>query len=139
MGYIESLSSYPHHWKSCFVTHLLIWRIDCPAKLTQGWSCHHSVFFHSDLVESTNGKHTLLLLTPTLILLHPFPYADISKKPSNTMLDSVNPVTSAVPKRQLIQPENPKSRVYGSKDEVWPHVIFPAGHIGKKGAGTFCL
>ena len=47
------------------------------------------------------------------------------------MLASVNPVTSAVPKIQPEQPDNPEARVYGSRDEVWPYGLFPAGHMGK--------
>ena len=32
MGDIDSLSSYPHYWKSCSVPHLLIGKIDFPAQ-----------------------------------------------------------------------------------------------------------
>ena len=48
------------------------------------------------------------------------------------MLDSVNTVTSAFPKSQLFQPENPEARVYVSKAEVWPYGLFPAGHMVQK-------
>ena len=131
MGDIYYLSSYPHYWKSCLAPHLLIGKIDRPAQLAQGWTCHQDVFYHSYLVVSTNGNHSLLLLTPPAMLLHPFPYAEIPKQPWNPMLDSVNPVTSAVPKSQPVQPDNPEARVYGSKSEVWSYGLFPSGHMGK--------
>ena len=72
------------------------------------------------------------------MLLHPSPYAEIQKKPWNPMLASVNPVTSAVPKSQLTQPDNPEARVYGSKAEVWPYGLFPAGHM-RKGVRVPCV
>ena len=89
-------------------------------------------FFHSDLEVITDGKHSLLLLMPLTILLHPSPYADIPKQHWNPMLDSVNPVTSAVLKIQPAQPDNPDARVYVSKAEVWPYSLFLAGHMGKR-------
>ena len=113
MGDIESLYSYPNYWKSCLVPHLLIWNFDRPAQPAQGWTCHQAVFCHSDLGGSTYGKHSLLLLTPPEMLIHPSPYAEIKKQPWNPMLDSVNPVTSEVPKRQPAQPDNPEAPVYG--------------------------
>ena len=118
MGYIESLSSYTHYWKSCLVPNLLIGKINRPAQLAQGWTCHQAVFCHSDLGGSTGGNHSLLLLTPPEMLLHPCPYEDIPNQPWNPMLDSVKLVTSAVPKIQPTQPYNPEAQVYGSMDEV---------------------
>ena len=132
MGDIDYLSSYPHYWKSCLVPHLLIGNFNRPNQPAQGCTCHQVVFCHSDLVGSTNGKHSLLLLTPTAMLLHPSPYIDILNKPWNTMLDSVNPVTSAVPKSRPAQPDNPEARVYVSNPEVWPYGLLPAGHMGKR-------
>ena len=44
----------------------------------------------------------------------------------------MNPVTSAVPKSQPSQPDNPEARVYVSKSKVWPYGLFPAGHMGKR-------
>ena len=132
MGDIESLSSHPHYWKSCLVPHLLIGKIDCPDQLAQGWSWHQSVFSHSDLGVRTDGKHSLLLLTTTAMLLHPFSYAEIPNKPWNPMLASVNPVNSAVPKSQPSQPDNPEAWVYGSKAKMWPYGLFPSGHMGKR-------
>ena len=52
------------------------------------------------------------------------------------MLDSMSPVTSAVPKIQPEQPDNPEAWVYGSKAKVYPYGLLPAGHMEKKGAGT---
>ena len=129
MGDIESLSSYPHYWNFCLVPHLLIGKIDRPAQPSQGWTCHQVVIFHSDLGGSTNGKHSLLLSEPLSILLHPSPYSEIPKQPWNPMLASVNPLTSAVPKIQPAQPDNPEARVYGSKAKVWPYGLFPAVHM----------
>ena len=48
------------------------------------------------------------------------------------MLASVNLVTSAVPKIQPAQPDNPEARVYVSMAKVWPYGLFPAGHMGKR-------
>ena len=53
-------------------------------------------------------------------------------QPLNPMLASVNPVTSAVPKSQPAQPDNPEAWLYGSKAEVWPYELLPAGHMGKR-------
>ena len=100
MGDIDSLSSYPNDWKSCLVPHLLIGKIDSPAQLAQGWDFHQAVFCHSDLGGRTKGKHSLLLLTPPTMILHPCPYIKIPNQPWNHMLASVNPVNSAVPKSQ---------------------------------------
>ena len=66
------------------------------------------------------------------MLLHPSPYIDIPKQPWNPMLGSVNPVNSEVPNIQLAQPDNNESWVYGSKSEVWPYGLFPAGHMRKR-------
>ena len=110
--------------------HLLIGNINRPSQLAQGCTCHQEVFFPSDLVGSTNGKHVLLLLTPPAMLIRPFPYADIPKQHWNHMLASMKPVTSAVPKIQLAQSDNTEARVYGSKSEVWPYGLFPAGCMG---------
>ena len=115
MGDIEYLSSYPHYWKLCLVHHLLIGNFNRPAQPAQGWTCHQVVFCHSVLGGSTNGKHSLLSLTPPTMLLHPSPYEEIPKQPWNPMLASVNPVTSAVPKSQPEQPDNPEAQVHGSK------------------------
>ena len=93
MGEIESLSFYPQYWKSCLVPHLLIGKIDRPDQPVQGWTFHQSVFCHSYLGGSTKGKHSLLLLTPPEMLLHPSPYVEIPKQPWNPMLASVKPVT----------------------------------------------
>ena len=90
---IESLSSYPHYWKSCLVPHLLIGNIHFPAQLAQGWTFHQAVFFHSDLGVSTDGEHSLLLLTTPDMLLQSCPYAKIPKQRWNPILASVNPVT----------------------------------------------
>ena len=60
------------------------------------------------------------------------PHAEISKKPWDPMLDSMNPVTSAVPKIQPVQPDNPESWVYGLKAKVWSYGLFPAIHMGKR-------
>ena len=73
-----------------------------------------------------------MLLTPPAMILHPCPYEDIKKQPWNPMLDSVNPVTSEVPKSQPAQPDNPEAWVYGSNAKVWPYGLFPAGHTGKR-------
>ena len=129
MGDIDSLSSYPHYWNSCLVTHLLIGNFDRPSQSAQEWNFHKSVFCHSDLGGSTNGKHSLLLLTPPAMLLHTSPYAEIPKQPWNPMLDSVNSVTSASPKSQPVQPDNPEAQVYGSKVEVCRYGLFPAWHM----------
>ena len=53
------------------------------------------------------------------------------------MLDSVNPVTSAVTKIQPAQPDNTESQVYGSKTKVWPYGLFPAGNMIKRVRVTF--
>ena len=66
------------------------------------------------------------------MLLRFCPYAEIPKQPWNPMLASVNPVTSVVPKIQPAQPENLEAQVSGSKSEVWPYGLFPAGRMGKK-------
>ena len=116
MGDIESLSSYPHYWKSCLVPHIMIGSFDRP----QGWNWHQAVFCHSDSGGRTNGKNSLLLWTPLEMLLHPSLYEEIPKQPWNPMSASVNPVTSAVPKSQPSQPDNPEARLYGSKAEVCP-------------------
>ena len=65
-------------------------------------------------------------------MLHPCPYEEIPKQPWNPILASVNPETSAVTNIQPAQPEKPEARVYGSKAEVWPYGLFPAGHMVKK-------
>ena len=117
-GDIASLSSYPHYWKSCLVPHLLIGKINLPTQLAQGWTFHQAMFFHSDLGVITYEKHSLLLLTTPVMLIHPCPYVEIPKKPWNPMLDSVNPVNSAVSKSQSAQPANPAAQVYGSMAEV---------------------
>ena len=90
------------------------------------------MFCHSDLEGITDENHSLLLLKPTAMLLHPSPYTEIPKKPWNPMLDSVNPVTSAVPNNQPEKPDNLEARVYGSKADVWPYGLFPAGNMGKR-------
>ena len=48
------------------------------------------------------------------------------------MLDSMSPVTSAVPKIQPEQPDNPEAWVYGSKAKVYPYGLLPAGHMEKR-------
>ena len=48
------------------------------------------------------------------------------------MLASVNPVISATPKIQPAQTDNPEAWVYGSKAEVWPYDLFPAGKMKKR-------
>ena len=45
IGDIDSLFTYPYYWKSFLVPHLLIGKIDHPAKLAQGWTCHQAGFF----------------------------------------------------------------------------------------------
>ena len=59
-----------------------------------------------------------MLLTTSAMILHPSPYTEIPKQPWNPMLDSVNPVTSAVIKSQPAQPDNLEAQVYESKAEV---------------------
>ena len=66
------------------------------------------------------------------MILHPSSYEEIQKQPWNTMLDSVNPLTPAVQNIQREQHDNPEAGVYGSKSEVWPYGLFPAGHMGKR-------
>ena len=132
MGDIESLYTYPHYWKSFLVPHLLIGKIDSTFQIAQGWTCHQSEFCHSELGGSTNGEHSFLLLKPPAMLIHPCPYAEIPKQPWNPILASVNPVTSVVTKIQPAQPKKPEVRVYGSKAEVWPYGLLPAGYMGKK-------
>ena len=73
-----------------------------------------------------------MLLKPPEMILHPIPYAEIPKQPWNTMLASVNPVTSAVPNIQPAQPDNHEAWVYVSKSEVWPYGLFPTVHMVKK-------
>ena len=90
------------------------------------------MFCNSEWGGSTDGKHSLLLLTPPAILIHPSPYVEITKQHWNPMLDSVNPLISSVPNSQPAQPDNPEARVYGSKAEVWPYGLFPAGKMGKR-------
>ena len=132
MGDIESLSTYPHYWKSCLVPHLLIGNIYHPDQIEQGWNLHQAGFFHSDLRGSTNGEQSLLLLTPPTMILNPYPYAEKPKQPWNPMLTSVNPVTSEATKIQLTKSDKTEARVYGSKSEVWPYILFSAGHMGLK-------
>ena len=67
-----------------------------------------------------------MLLTPPNILLHLDTYAEVPKKPWNPTLDSLNPVNSEVKMSQPAQPEEPEARVYGSKFDVWPYILFPA-------------
>ena len=112
MGDIESLYSYPNYWKSFLVPHLLIGNFDRPTQPAQGWYFHQSVFWNSELGGSTDGKHSLLLLTPPVMILHPSPYLDIPKQPWNPMLASVNPVNSTVPNSQHAQPDNPEAWEY---------------------------
>ena len=81
LGDIESLSSYPHYWKLCLVPHLLIGKFGRPAQPAQGCTYHQAVFCHPDLVGITDGKHSLLLLTPPSILLQPSTYTEILKQP----------------------------------------------------------
>ena len=81
---------------------------------------------------STDGKHSLFLLMPPTMLLHPSPYAEIPKQPWDLMLDSVIPVASVVPKSQSAQPDNPESRVYESKANMWSYGLFPTGHMMKR-------
>ena len=97
--------------------HLLIGKINRPDQLAQGWTLHQAVFFYSDLRGSTDGEHSLLLLTPPAMILHSCPYTEIPKQPWNPMLSSVNPVTSEVPNIKPAQPYNPnlQARVYRSK------------------------
>ena len=101
MGDIESLSTYPHYWKSVLVPHLLIWKTNIPAQTAHGWTFHQVEFIHSDLGGSTDGEHNFLLLTPPNMILHPSPYEEIPKKSWNLTLASVNPVYSAVTNIQL--------------------------------------
>ena len=84
LGDMESLSSYPHYWESCLVPHLLIGNFDRLSQPAQGWNCHQAVFCHSYLGGNTDGKHSLLLLTPPAMILHPSPYSEI--KISNGIL-----------------------------------------------------
>ena len=107
MGGIESLSTYPHYWKSSLVPHLLLGNINFPVQLSQGWTCHQSEFWHPYLGVITNGEHILMLLTPPNMLLHPSPYTEVTKQPWNPMLTSVNPVSSDVTMTQLTNPEEP--------------------------------
>ena len=53
---IESLSSYPHYWKSCLVPHLLMGNFDRPDQPAQVWNYHQAVFFNSDLGGRIYGK-----------------------------------------------------------------------------------
>ena len=87
--------------------HLLLGNFDRPDQPVQGCTCRQAVFFRSDLWGRTDWKHSLLLLTTPEMLLQPIPYAEIPNQPWNPMLDSVNPVTSSVPKSQPAQPDNP--------------------------------
>ena len=57
---------------------------------------------------------------------------EISNQPWDHILDSVNPVTYAVPKSQPAQPDNTQALVYGSMAEVWPYGLLPAGHMRKR-------
>ena len=132
MRYIESLSTYPHYWESFLVPHLLIGKINSPAQLAQVWTCHQAGFCHSELGGSTDGEHSLLLLTPPNMLLHPSPYAEIPNQHWNPILAGVNPVTSAFTKIQPAQPEKRDAQVYGPKAKVWRNDLFPAGHMVTK-------
>ena len=129
---IESLSSYPHYWKSCLLPHLLMGNFYRPAQPEHGWTFHQAAFCNSDLGGRTYGKQSLFFLTPPAMLLQPSPYKEIQKQPWNHMLASVNPVTSEVSKIQPAQPDNPEDQVYGSKAEVWPYGLFPEGYMGKR-------
>ena len=66
------------------------------------------------------------------MLLHPSTYSDIPKQPWNHMLDSMNPVTSAVLNIQPAQPDNSGARVYVSNSEVWKYGLLSAGKMGKR-------
>ena len=83
------------------------------------------------MVGSTDGKHSLLLLMPPVMLLHTFPYVEIPNQPWNSLLASVKPVTSSVSKSQPAQPDNLEVWVYVSNSEVWLYGLFPVGHMGK--------
>ena len=114
------------------VPRLLIGKINRPSQLAQGWTCHQAGFPHSDLGGSTDGEHSLLLFTPTDVLICPCPYAEIPMQPWNPMLYSMNPVTSEVTKIQPSQPDKPKSRVYGFKSGVWTYFLLPTLNMVKK-------
>ena len=81
--------------------------------------------------------HTRLFRTRSFQLItktfHLLMWEQIYKnQPWYNMLASVNPVTSAVPKSQLAQPDNPEAQVYGAMAEVWPYGLFPAVHMLKR-------
>ena len=75
MGDMKSLSTYPHYWNSSLVIHILSWKFYYYFKLAQGWNCHQAEFQHSGLGRSTDGVHSLMLLTPRNILLCPGLYS----------------------------------------------------------------
>ena len=77
MGGIDSLSTYPHYWKSSFVPRLLIGKINNPVQLAKGWTCHQTEFRHSDLKGITHGEHILMLLMRPNMIIRPSPYAEI--------------------------------------------------------------
>ena len=92
MSNIYSLSNYPRYCKYSLVPPLMIGNIDCPTELAHGCNCQQAEFRHSDLGGSTDGEHSLMLLTPPNMILHPSTYAEIPNQPCNPMLDIVNPV-----------------------------------------------
>ena len=81
-------------------------------------------FQHSDLCGITDWVHRLILFTLPNILLRPVPYAEVTKKPWNPMLDSMNPVNLADKMDQPAQLDAPEAWVYGPKLEVWPYGLF---------------
>ena len=132
MGDKESLSTYSHYWKYSLVPHLMLGKINNPFQLEQGWNCHQADFWHSDFRVSTDGDNSLMLLTPTNMILHPGPYTEVPNQPWNPMLDIVNLVNTALKINQLEQPEETEAWVYGSKFEVWPYDLFTEGKMSAK-------
>ena len=107
IGDIESFYTYPQYCKSSLVTHLLVWNINHHFQLAKGWNFHQSEFWNSDLMGSTDGEHSPMLLKPPNIILNPSTYAYVTNQPWNHMLDNVNPVNPAVTMGQTEQPDEP--------------------------------
>ena len=72
---LKGWTSYPRYWKFCLLPQLLIGKIYRPAELAQECTFHKAVFCHSDLVESTDGEQSFLLLTHPAMIIHSCPYA----------------------------------------------------------------
>ena len=90
IGDMESLSTYPHYWNYHLVPQILSGKFYCYFKLTQGCTCTQVECHHSDLGGSTNGVHSLMLLTPPNVLINPVPYTEVPKQPCNPMVASIN-------------------------------------------------